>query len=153
MTRHLYLQTKYLLILQPQVMPMQGPIKGHACHTNNSNLPTMTFPSVHKKQPAKLAILPNKLFYTSHCSRTKNTSQPHQTIHASAKIIYQQYSPVYITQTSENISRTARTLPNLIQSLESLGNMPSSEEEQASHKTQVMFRIQKTKLLFSSRLP
>ena len=45
-----------------------------------------------------------------------------------------------------------KTSLNHAKSLEQLGNRSSSEEEQASHKTQVMFRIQKTKLLFSSRL-
>ena len=114
------------------------PTAPHVSHLSTNTPAPNPVPETFPNQPAELAILPNKLFSTSHRSSTKNTSQSHQTIHASAKIIYHQYSPVYITQTSQNISRTPRTLPNLIQSSEQLGNRSSSEEEQASHKTQVV---------------
>ena len=124
MTRHPYPQAKYLLLLQPQVILMLGLYKDML--------------ATHKIRICSPWHFPQLKETTSRTTLLTSTQS------------YQQLN--ILLHISHSTSRTPRTPPNYAQSLEQLGNRSSSEEEQASHKTQVIINFQKTKLLNNSRL-
>ena len=133
---------------------MLSPIKGHALYTHAWVL-ICTFLAIQTKHQPYLTTS-NTTQISARASQAHfQQTQPHpcfiqQPKSSTLSLLFLQDQNIF--HISHSISRTPRTPSNHTQSLEQLGNRSSSEEEQASHKTQVIIIFQKTKLLSNSRL-